>query len=300
MMPGPPGAMHGMRSLARDRSVTKEKISRQTLRRIGAFARPYLRLVTTLVTVLAVNAALGAANPLLFREIINKGIIGKDVSVIVVLSLVAAAIALLTGGATVVQRWISSKIGEGLIFDMRTRVFGHVQRMPIAFFTRTQTGALISRLNNDVLGAQQAFTTRPASNGVITPSTATTTLSTRNQIRSARCGRANLRIRRNVCRENGRRSDCACIALYIEFHAVTSMLMTGQSRTSTTPEVKRNTHPPAPGNRTGEGRIGHRTVRPRVSGFVGGGRLGITNNLRVLGSVKLRAGGYSPRPAHCQ
>ncbi|MQA06315.1 MAG: ATP-binding cassette domain-containing protein [Streptosporangiales bacterium] len=159
MMPGGQPGWTGMRSMSRDRSVTKEKISKETIRRIGAFARPYWRQVTVLVLILGVSAALGAANPLLFREIINKGILGKDIPLIVVLALVVAGIAVLTSGAMVVQRWIAARIGEGLIYDMRAQVFAHIQRMPIAFFTRTQTGALISRLNNDVLGAQRAFTT---------------------------------------------------------------------------------------------------------------------------------------------
>ncbi|MBO0889784.1 MAG: ABC transporter ATP-binding protein [Acidothermales bacterium] len=156
VMPG--SAWHGMRSFQRDRSVTKQKLSRATVRRMADFAKPYWRLVTALLAVLAVSAVLGAVNPLLFREIINRGILGKDASLVVVLALVVGAIAVVSAGTTIVQRWISSRIGEGLIFDMRTRVFAHIQRMPIAFFTRTQTGALISRLNNDILGAQQAFT----------------------------------------------------------------------------------------------------------------------------------------------
>ncbi|MGH3098666.1 MAG: ABC transporter ATP-binding protein [Streptosporangiales bacterium] len=158
-MPGGSGnPWHQMRSFARDSSVTKQRVDRETIKRIFSFARPYLRLVISLLVVLGVNAALGAANPLLFKSIIDDGIRRGDASLVVVLALVVAGIAVLTALATVVQRWMSARIGEGLIYDMRTKVFAHIQRMPIAFFTRTQTGALISRLNNDVLGAQQAFT----------------------------------------------------------------------------------------------------------------------------------------------
>jgi ATP-binding cassette subfamily B protein len=99
----------------------------------------------------------GIINPLLFRSIINNGIEQHNKHLIIVLSLTAAVVAIVDTGLTIVIRWVSAKVGEGLIFDMRSKVFEHIQRMPLAFFTRTQTGALISRLNNDVIGAQQAF-----------------------------------------------------------------------------------------------------------------------------------------------
>ena len=110
---------------------------------------------------LVIDAALGAVTPLLIREMLNQGIADAHHArphLVIGLALLMAVIAVFDAGLMLAQRSISSRIGEGLIFDMRTQVFGHVQRMPIAFFTRTQTGALISRLNNDVLGAQQAFT----------------------------------------------------------------------------------------------------------------------------------------------
>jgi ATP-binding cassette subfamily B protein len=97
-------------------------------------------------------------NPLIYRDIINGGILGRNVDLVVKLAILLAALAVVDAGLSILQRWVSAKVGEGLIFDLRTGVFGHIQRMPLAFFTRTQTGALISRLNNDVLGAQQAFT----------------------------------------------------------------------------------------------------------------------------------------------
>ncbi len=101
---------------------------------------------------------MGIINPLLFRQIIDKGIGHHDKDVIITLALVAGGVALVDTALTIAIRWVSAKVGEGLIYDMRSQVFAHVQRMPISFFTRTQTGALISRLNNDVIGAQQAFT----------------------------------------------------------------------------------------------------------------------------------------------
>ena len=104
------------------------------------------------------DAVVSAANPLLYREIINKGILGHRAGLIVALALLVAALAITDAGLTLVERFISARVGEGLIYDMRTKVFDHVQRMPLAFFTRTQTGALVSRLNNDVTGAQEAFT----------------------------------------------------------------------------------------------------------------------------------------------
>ena len=105
-----------------------------------------------------IDAVIGAANPLIYRSIIDTGIGKHKPGLIVVLALVVAALAIFDAVLSLWQRWVSARIGEGLIFDMRTRVFEHIQKMPIAFFTRTQTGALVSRLNNDVLGAQQAFT----------------------------------------------------------------------------------------------------------------------------------------------
>ncbi len=149
---------HMMRSFRRDPSVTKRKLPPGMVRRIAAFARPYRRRIAVLVALLAVDAALGAAVPLLFRSIINDGILGERPGLVLALASIAAGIAVVDAALSLVERWFSAGIGEGLIFDMRTRVFAHIQRMPIAFFTRTQTGALISRLDNDVLGAQSAFT----------------------------------------------------------------------------------------------------------------------------------------------
>ncbi|HZD66555.1 MAG TPA: ABC transporter ATP-binding protein, partial [Acidimicrobiales bacterium] len=147
-----------MRSWRRDDSVKHAHVTPGTARRMLAFAAPYWRLLVVFLVVIVIDAAISAVNPLLYRAIINNGILAHQAGLVITLATVVAGLALASAGLSVGQRWISAKVGEGLIYDMRAKVFAHVQRMPIAFFTRTQTGALISRLNNDVLGAQQAFT----------------------------------------------------------------------------------------------------------------------------------------------
>jgi len=153
------GPMWGaMRSMRRDQSVTDAKVAKGTGRRILRFARPYRNILLFFLGVVVVDAVIGAINPLILREIINRGILRHNSGLIVNLALLVAGLAIVDAGLSLGQRLVSAKIGEGLIYDMRTKVFDHVQRMPIAFFTRTQTGALVTRLNNDVLGAQEAFT----------------------------------------------------------------------------------------------------------------------------------------------
>jgi ATP-binding cassette, subfamily B, bacterial len=147
-----------MRSLTRDSSVAQRKLAPGTARRVVGYARPYKRQIIAFLLLVVIDATLVVAPPLLLGQIIDRGVTPKDSGVVVRLSLLVAALALLDGVMTLVQRWYSSRIGEGLIFDLRTEVFAHVLRQPIAFFTRAQTGALVSRLNNDVIGAQQAFT----------------------------------------------------------------------------------------------------------------------------------------------
>jgi ATP-binding cassette, subfamily B, bacterial len=147
-----------MRSMRRDQSVTHAKVARGTGRRILRFAAPYKRILGFFLVLVVIDAVIGAANPLIFREIINQGIIRHQTGLIVTLALIVAGLAVADAFLSLGQRFVSARIGEGLIFDMRTKVFAHVQKMPLAFFTRTQTGALVTRLNNDVLGAQEAFT----------------------------------------------------------------------------------------------------------------------------------------------
>jgi len=149
---------HAMRSLTRDDSVKDRKLAPGTARRVLGYASPFRREIALFLVLVVIDAALVVATPLLLREIIDKGITPRDRGVVVELSLVVAGLAILDGLLTLVQRWYSARIGEGLIYALRTEVFSHVLRQPIAFFTRAQTGALVTRLNSDVLGAQQAFT----------------------------------------------------------------------------------------------------------------------------------------------
>jgi ATP-binding cassette subfamily B protein len=129
-----------------------------TTRRVAAFAKPYTSQLAWFLVLVVIDACLVVATPLLFKHIVDDGVVKQDRSVVTALALIVAVIAVADGGLTLAQRWFSARIGEGLIFDLRRLVFGHVLRMPLAFFSRTQTGSLVSRLNNDVIGAQRAFT----------------------------------------------------------------------------------------------------------------------------------------------
>ncbi len=146
------------RHMRTDRSITDQKLARDTVRRVLGFARPHRRTISVFLALTIVDAALVVVTPLLVKHIVDDGILRHDTGLVVALALVAAAVAVLDAALAVSMGWLSSRIGEGLIFDLRTTVFAHVQRMSLAFFTRTQTGALVSRLNNDVIGAQRAFT----------------------------------------------------------------------------------------------------------------------------------------------
>jgi ATP-binding cassette subfamily B protein len=146
------------RSFTRDRSVAQRKLAPGTTRRVLAYARPYRRLILAFLALVVFDAVLVVATPLLFRRLIDDGVGEGNRELVVGLALVVAALAVVDAVAGLAQRWFSSRIGEGLIYDLRSQVFGHVLRQPVAFFTRAQTGALVSRLNNDVIGAQQAFT----------------------------------------------------------------------------------------------------------------------------------------------
>ncbi|MCY7365251.1 MAG: ABC transporter ATP-binding protein/permease [Frankiaceae bacterium] len=152
-----------MRSFRKDPTVADQKLAPGTAKRIARFAAPYRRELTLFLVLIVAAAFLAVLNPLIFMKIIDDGIGTNppetgDQGLVVALALLVAGLALVDAGLQLWSRWCSTRIGEGLIFDMRSQVYTHISRMPIAFFTRTQTGALISRLNNDVLGAQQAFT----------------------------------------------------------------------------------------------------------------------------------------------
>ena len=136
---------------------TDNKISRETLRRILSFASPYRRQLFGFLALSTAGAFLAVATPVLAGEVVNAIVAGTSVETVVWLAVLIAVVAIADAGVSLATRWFSSRIGEQVILDLRTKVFDHVQRMPIAFFTRTRTGALVSRLNNDVIGAQQAF-----------------------------------------------------------------------------------------------------------------------------------------------
>jgi ATP-binding cassette subfamily B protein len=146
------------RSMTADPSVKEQKLKPGTVKRIFSFARPYRTNIIIYLATVVVDAALVVATPLLLKRLIDDGVIPKNASVVTSLALLVGLIAIADAGFNMLGRYFSSRIGEGLIYDLRSLVFSHVQKQSIAFFTRTQTGALISRINSDVIGAQQAFT----------------------------------------------------------------------------------------------------------------------------------------------
>ena len=146
------------RSLTQDQSVKNQKLKPGTLKRIAKFAIPYKVSLTFFLITVVIDAFLVIATPLLLRKLIDDGVIPKNGELVTKLAFAVGVIAVLDALFSMAGRWFSSRIGEGLIYDLRKQIFEHVQRQSIAFFTRTQTGALISRLNSDVIGAQQAFT----------------------------------------------------------------------------------------------------------------------------------------------
>ena len=157
-MGGPAAGWHLMSSFRRDPSVTDKRLPPGTVKRIARFAAPYRRQLVAFLALVVVDAVIGAANPWIVKLIIDEGINKHRKELVIALALLMAGLALVSAVVNLANRWFSARIGEGLIYDMRSAVFTHIQRMPVAFFTRTQTGALISRINSDVLGAQQAFT----------------------------------------------------------------------------------------------------------------------------------------------
>ena len=146
------------RSMTADPSVKEQKLKPGTVKRIFSFARPYRSNIIIYLATVVVDAGLVVATPLLLKRLIDDGVIPKDASVVTNLAILVGLIAIADAGFNMLGRYFSSRIGEGLIYDLRSLVFSHVQKQSIAFFTRTQTGALISRINSDVIGAQQAFT----------------------------------------------------------------------------------------------------------------------------------------------
>jgi len=146
------------RSMTADPSVKQQKLKAGTVKRIFTFAKPYRLSIWIFLFTVVIDAALIVATPLLLRQLIDQGVIPKDGALVTRLAIFVGLLAVADAAMSMLGRYFSSRIGEGLIYDLRSLVFGHVQRQSIAFFTRTQTGALISRINSDVMGAQQAFT----------------------------------------------------------------------------------------------------------------------------------------------
>jgi ATP-binding cassette, subfamily B, bacterial len=141
-----------------DPKVKDQRLKAGTFRRILRYARPFKYHIAFFLFLVVVDSFLLLASPLILKELIDKGVVPHNAGLVTRLAILAALIAFLDSGVSIVSRWISSVIGEGLIYELRSQVFSHVQKQSIAFFTRTQTGALISRLNSDVIGAQQTFT----------------------------------------------------------------------------------------------------------------------------------------------
>lgn len=146
------------RSMTADPAVKHQKLKPGTVKRIISFSQPYKMYITIFLITVVIEAMLIITSPLLLRQLIDKGVIPKDGQLVTKLAIAVALIAIFDALFSIVGRWFSARIGEGLIYDLRSQVFEHVQRQSVAFFTRTQTGALISRINSDVIGAQQAFT----------------------------------------------------------------------------------------------------------------------------------------------
>ena len=147
-----------MRSMTADPSVKSQKLKPGTFKRIVGYAKPYKTHIAFFLVTVVIDAVLIISTPLILRKLIDDAVIPGNSTLVTQLALAVGGLAILDAVFNVVGRWFSARVGEGLIFDLRTQLFSHVQQQSVAFFTRTQTGALISRLNSDVIGAQQAFT----------------------------------------------------------------------------------------------------------------------------------------------
>ncbi len=155
---GMSGMMGAMHSFGKDASVLKQKVRPGTTMRMIRFGAPYTGLLALFLVVVVVDAAIGIVNPLIFREIINNGILKGNAPLIIRCAALVAVLGVFDGALGLLQSYLSSTVGGRVVLDLRKQLFEHIQRMPLAFFTRVQTGALVSRLNNDVTGAQNAFT----------------------------------------------------------------------------------------------------------------------------------------------
>jgi ATP-binding cassette, subfamily B, bacterial len=153
------GHWQTLHSFRRDPEAVRGRVpQRDVLRRILRLCRPYRSLIIAFIVTVVAAAIVGAIPPLLLRALLDTAVTEKDETLVLLLALGAVTLAIASAALSLLQRWASARIGEGLIYDLRVALFDHVQRLPLSFFTRTQTGALMSRLNNDVIGAQQAVT----------------------------------------------------------------------------------------------------------------------------------------------
>jgi ATP-binding cassette subfamily B protein len=152
------GNMMMMRGFRMDPSITKQKLKPGTVKRIARYAKPYRWHLAAFLLATSVDAVITVVNPLLLRQLIDHGILARDDAMVIGIAATVAGVAIFDAALGFGIRWFSARIGEGLIYDLRTQVFDHVQKQPIAFFTRAQTGSLVSRLDGDVVGAQQAIT----------------------------------------------------------------------------------------------------------------------------------------------
>jgi ATP-binding cassette subfamily B protein len=146
------------RALRQDASVLEQTIKPGTAARILRFASPYAWMLALFLAVVGLDSAIGVVTPLLYRDLINKGVLRGDSHLVIVLALLSALLYGVDAGFRLLQSYLAASIGSRIVLSMRTALFDHIQQMPLAFFTRTQTGALVSRLNGDVAGAQSAFT----------------------------------------------------------------------------------------------------------------------------------------------
>ncbi len=155
---GMAGMVASMRSIGQDASVLKQRVRPGTAKRMLRHAVPYAGLLALFLLVVILDAGIGVANPLIYRAIINNGILKGNATLIVRLAILVGILGLLDGALGLAQSYLSSTVGARVVLNLRAKLFEHIQQMPLAFFTRVQTGALVSRLNTDVTGAQTAFT----------------------------------------------------------------------------------------------------------------------------------------------
>jgi ATP-binding cassette subfamily B protein len=152
------GTIGGMRSFGQDASVVRQKVKSGTAKRMLRFAVPYAGPLTLFVFIVLVDSAIGTANPLIHRHIINNGILKGNATLVIRFAVLAGILGLFSSALGLTQSYFAATIGARVVLALRTKLFQHIQQMPLAFFTRVQTGALVSRLNTDVTGAQTAFT----------------------------------------------------------------------------------------------------------------------------------------------